>query len=202
MKKKKEVRLGDWKANEIEILNEFYLLTAKPIVYLVNLSENDYFRKKNKWLAKIKAWVEAKSNDLIIPFSGSLEAKLIEMADDQRKELLTTNKSSSAIPKIIKTGYNALQLIYFFTCGTDEVKCWTIRKGTKAPQAAGTIHTDFFNGFVCAEVMTYEAFKELGSESAAKAAGKYLQQGKNYIVSDGDIIYFKVNAGGGLSKGK
>lgn len=104
--------------------------------------------------------------------------------------------------KIIVTGYKALQLIYFFTAGKDEVKAWTIQKGTKAPQAAGRIHTDFEKGFIMAEVMKFDDFKEHGSESAVKAAGKYRQQGRNYIVEDGDIILFKFNAGAGLTSKK
>lgn len=99
----------------------------------------------------------------------------------------------SALPKIIKTGFTAINLIYFFTAGPDEVKCWQIRKQSKAPQAAGTIHTDFERGFICAEVMKVEDLKELGSEAAVKAAGKYKQEGKNYVVQDGDIILFKFN---------
>jgi len=87
-------------------------------------------------------------------------------------------------------------LIHFFTCGSDEVKCWTIRKLTKAPQAAGVIHTDFEKGFVCAEVMKFDEFKEIGSEAAVKAAGKYRQEGKGYSVCDGDIIFFKANTVG------
>lgn len=104
--------------------------------------------------------------------------------------------------KIIVTGYKALQLIYFFTAGKDEVKAWTIQKGTKAPQAAGRIHTDFEKGFIMAEVMKFDDFKELGSESATKSAGKYRQQGRNYVVEDGDIILFKFNAGAGLTSKK
>eukprot|EP00955_Chlamydomonas_euryale_P069901 360622-Chlamydomonas_euryale.AAC.7 len=96
-------------------------------------------------------------------------------------------------------GPTAIHLIYFFTAGDDEVKCWQIRKGTKAPQAAGTIHTDFERGFICAEVMTYEDLHELGSENAVKASGKYRQQGKEYVVQDGDIIFFKFNV---TTKGK
>jgi len=87
-------------------------------------------------------------------------------------------------------------LFIFFTCGSDEVKCWTIRRFTKAPQAAGVIHTDFEKGFVCAEVMKYEDFKEFKSEAAVKAAGKFKQEGKTYSVNDGDIIFFKANTVG------
>jgi len=202
LNEEKEVRFGDWRPNEVDVINELHLLTAKPVIYIVNLSEADYLKKKNRWLVKIKEWIEARNKDTIIPCSIALEAKLLEMDDDQKKAYLAEHKTTSTIPKIIKTGYSALNLIHFFTSGTDEVKCWTVQAGTKAPQAGGVIHSDFLNGFVCAEVMTFEDYKELGSENAVKAAGKYLQQGKQYVVQDGDIIYFKVNAGAGLSKGK
>ena len=108
----------------------------------------------------------------------------------------------STLEKVITQGYKALNLQYFFTAGPDEVKAWTIQKGTKAPQAAGRIHTDFEKGFIMAEVMNYADFKEEGSEAATKAAGKYRQKGKDYIVEDGDIIFFKFNAGAGLTAGK
>ena len=103
------------------------------------------------------------------------------------------------LPKIIKTGFAAIHLIYFFTAGPDEVKCWQIRRGSKAPQAAGAIHTDFERGFICGEVMTFDDLKELGDEHAVKAAGKYRQQGKEYVVSDGDVIFFRFNV---TAKGK
>eukprot|EP00899_Mesostigma_viride_P022407 jgi/Mesvir1/3350/Mv06738-RA.1 len=189
-----DVRSGDWKAAEIEVLNTFQLLTAKPVVYLINLGEEDYKRKKNKWLAKIAHWIkEHHPEDPIIPFSGVLETKLADMTEEEAAKYCKDNEVTSALPKIIKTGYTAIHLIYFFTCGSDEVKCWTIRKQTKAPQAAGAIHSDFERGFICAEVMKYEDLVKEGSDSAVKAAGKYHQEGKNYTVADGDIIYFKFN---------
>jgi len=196
LKKNKQIRLEEWKATEVDILNSLCLLTAKPTVYLINMNENDYIKKGNKWLGKIKAWVDANGGEPMVPFCGSLEAKFLEMNEVALRAYAETNKVSSAIPKIIKTGYHNLELIHFFTCGSDEVKCWTLRKGTKAPQAAGVIHTDFEKGFVCAEVMKFEEFKEIGSEAAVKAAGKYKQEGKNYDVVDGDIIFFKANTVG------
>jgi obg-like ATPase 1 len=193
LKDEKDVRLGDWKTADIEILNTFQLLTAKPVVYLVNMTEKDYQRKKNKWLPKIHAWVQEHGGETIIPFSGVLEQKLVDMPEDEAAVYCKENQTISALPKIIKTGFTAISLIYFFTAGPDEVKCWQIRKQSKAPQAAGTIHTDFERGFICAEVMKVEDLKELGSEAAVKAAGKYKQEGKNYVVQDGDIILFKFN---------
>ncbi|KAI8807929.1 P-loop containing nucleoside triphosphate hydrolase protein [Cladochytrium replicatum] len=198
---KKDARDGDWNGKEIEVINQMYLLTAKPVVYLVNLSERDYVRKKNKWLVKIKQWIdENHPGDILIPYSGAMECTLSEKetADEKEaylRELQTKFESpipvTSVLPKIIVTGYQALQLIYFFTGGPDEVRAWTIRKQTKAPQAAGVIHSDFEKGFVMAEVMTYEDLKSAGSEAAVKAAGKYVQKGKEYVVQDGDILYFK-----------
>ncbi|KAJ3055441.1 Obg-like ATPase [Rhizophlyctis rosea] len=197
---KRDVRDGEWNGKEIEIINTLQLITAKPVVYLCNLSERDYIRKKNKWLPKIKAWIDTHHpGDLLIPYSGSFENKLSGMIEDERTELLkqlqvtheVPQPVTSVLPKIIVAGYNALQLIYFFTGGPDEVRAWTIRKNTKAPQAAGTIHTDFEKAFIMAEIMKYDDLKELGTEAAVKAGGKYVQKGKEYVVLDGDIIYFK-----------
>eukprot|EP00794_Sanderia_malayensis_P017844 gene17844-19625_t len=201
---KKHIRFSThWTAVEIELLNKHLLLTAKPMIYLINLSEKDFIRKKNKWLVKIKDWID--KNDpgaSIIPFSGSFELKVLEMEPEEAKQYQEEHKAQTILPKIIKTGFQTLQLQYFFTAGKDEVKAWTIQKGTKAPQAAGKIHTDFEKGFIMAEVMKYDDFHELGSESAVKAKGKYCQQGKNYVVQDGDIIFFKFNAGAGLTSVK
>ncbi|KAF1895331.1 hypothetical protein Lal_00043977 [Lupinus albus] len=192
----KDVRFGDWKAADIEILNSFQLLTAKAVVYLVNMTERDYQRKKNKFLPKIHAWsrltqwlplkgpsfqqlftangtqgqltVQEHGGEQIIPFSGALERNLADMPPDEVAKYCEENKIQSALPKIIKTGFAAINLIYFFTVGPEEVKCWQIRRHTKAPQAAGAIHTDFERGFICAEVMKFDDLKELGSEGAVK----------------------------------
>merc|ERR1712147_519273 len=167
--------------------NKHLFITSKPMIYLVNLSEKDFIRKKNKWLPKIKEYVD--KNDpgaTIIPLSGAFEQKLMDMeTDEERKAYIEETKCSPALEKIIVQGYKALQLIYFFTAGPDEVKAWTIEKG-----------------FIMAEVMKFDEFKEHGSEAACKAAGGYRQQGKNYTVLDGDIIFFKFNAGAGLTSKK
>ncbi|CAH2034545.1 unnamed protein product [Thlaspi arvense] len=196
----KDVRFGDWKTADIEILNTFQLLSAKPVVYLINMNERDYQRKKNKFLPKIHAWVQEHGGDTMIPFSGVFERSLADMLPDEAAKYCEENKLQSALPRIIKTGFSAINLIYFFTAGPDEVKCWQIRRQSKAPQAAGAIHTDFERGFICAEVMKFEDLKELGNETAVKGAGKYRQEGKTYVVQDGDIIFFKFNVSGGGKK--
>lgn len=201
---KKHIRFGEWNGNDIEVLNKYLFITAKPMLYLVNLSEKDFIRKKNKWLPKIKEYVD--KNDpgaMVIPFSGAFESNLMDMAsDEERAAYCEETKCTSSLDKIIVQGYKSLKLQYFFTGGADEVKAWTIQKGTKAPQAAGRIHGDFEKGFIMAEVMKFDDFKEEGSEQGCKAAGKYRQQGKTYTVEDGDIIFFKFNAGAGLTAGK
>jgi len=203
MDEKKQLRFADWNAHDIEALNKYLFLTSKPVIYLVNLSDKDFIRKKNKWLPKIKEWVDKHDpGATIIPFSGAFEHELTEKDELEQKAYEEETKCKSQLDKIITIGYKALQLEYFFTAGVDEVKAWTIQKGTKAPQAAGRIHTDFEKGFIMAEVMHYKDFKEEGSEAAAKAAGKYRQQGRNYVVEDGDIIFFKFNAGAGLKDPK
>jgi obg-like ATPase 1 len=197
----KDVRFGDWGGHEIEVLNQHALLTAKPVVYLVNLSERDYARKKNKWLSKIAAFVAAHGGDPLIPFSVATEQALTDLPDDEARAAYCKERGvRSALPRIVKTGYHALQLIHFFTSGPDEVRAWTIRRGTLAPRAAGTIHTDFEKGFIKAEVQSFDDLHELGSESVVKAAGKLRQEGRRYVVADGDVMLFKFNAPAAPSK--
>ncbi|BGP14669.1 hypothetical protein JCM10213_001621 [Rhodosporidiobolus nylandii] len=194
----KDVRKGTWNNKEIDIINDLLLLTAKPVTYLVNLSERDYIRKKNKWLPKIKAWIdEHNPGDLLIPFSVALEERLaIEFGDDPvaLNEELTKIGTSSQIGKIMKVGYQSLHLIHYFTCGPQEVRAWTIRDGTKAPAAAGVIHTDFEKNFICGEIMSFADLQEYKTEAAVKSAGKLSQKGKPYEMQDGDIAYWKHNA--------
>lgn len=201
LENKKWVRQSAWDAKEIEYLNQHLFLTSKPVIYLVNLSEKDYIRRKNKWLLKIKEWIDA--NDpgaTVILFSGALEQDLLDLeTQEERDNLLKEKGTVSALEKIVVTGYKALGLSYFFTAGKDEVKAWTIQNGTKAPGAAGRIHTDFEKGFIMAEVMAYDDFFEHKTENEVKAHGKYKQKGRDYVVSDGDIIFFKFNAGAGLT---
>ena len=187
------IRNAEWGIKDVETLNRVLFLTAKNTVYMVNLSSQDYIRKKNKWLAGIHAWVQGHGGGSIIPYSIEFEQNIFGMDPETKANFLKDNGAISMVSRIIKTGYHALQLIHFFTAGEDEVKCWTIRQGTKAPKAAGVIHTDFEKGFICAEVMKYTDLVELGTEHAVKAEGKMKQCGKEYVVEDGDIIYFRFN---------
>ncbi|KAJ3116728.1 hypothetical protein HK100_000995, partial [Physocladia obscura] len=185
VKQKKDAREGNWTSKEIEVINSFQLITAK---HLCNLSERDYARKKNKWLVKIKTWIDENHP------SGTFENALSQLETDEEKneygaKIAAANEIASptisVLPKIITIGYSALRLCYFFTCGPQELRCWTIRQGAKAPQAAGVIHTDFEKGFIMAEIMKYDDLIELGSEVAVKAAGKYMMKGRETVIGDG-----------------
>jgi len=195
---KKDVRFGEWSTKDVDVIDSCNLLTAKPALFLVNMSKNDFLRKKNKHLPKLKAWMdENRPGEKMIPYSADMEQELFDMkqAGDLEgvKKFEEDNKTTSQMGKIVLTGYHTLQLIHFYTAGADEVKCWTIRDGWTAPKAAGTIHTDFERGFIKAEVYNVNDWKEHGSEAAVKEAGKYRQEGKNYVVKDSDIIFFKFN---------
>jgi len=197
----KQVRCNAWSNKEVEYLNTLGLLTAKPAVFLVNMSEKDYCRQKNKWLPKLKAWIDEQTGEPMIPFSAQMETTLLSLTPEQQVEYLKENNNAkSQITKLVTTGFSAINLIYFFTAGTDEVKCWTIQRGFLAPQAAGRIHTDFEKGFICADVIHYKDFDELGSEAKCREMGKLSQNGRTYEVLDGDIIHFKFNVSKGGKK--
>lgn len=181
---------------QIEVINPLMLLTAKPVVYLVNLSEKDFIRKKNKHLPKIAEWVnEHAKGDPIIPISVSYESRLTQFETEaEAKEEMKTVGADSVLPKVITQMRKTLQLGSFFTVGPDEVRQWTIRTGTKAPQAAGVIHTDFEKTFIQALVFAYKTLHEMGDEAEVKAKGKVMTKGKEYVVEDGDILHIKAGA--------
>lgn len=196
----KEIRAGEWSGTEIEYLNKQQFLTAKPMVYLINLSERDFIRKSNKFLPVLADWLKARGlGDKMIPFSCEFEQKLSGMgAEEAAKFSADCGGAKSMFPRIIKAGYHALNLSHFFTSGKDEVRAWTIKTDCLCPKAAGVIHTDFEKGFIMADVIAYDDFKANGStEAGCRAAGKLRQEGRLYEVKDGDIMHFKFNTGGG-----
>ncbi|KAF4635146.1 hypothetical protein G7Y89_g2945 [Cudoniella acicularis] len=202
LEKDMPVRDGQWTSAEIELINErLQLITTKPVIYLVNLTMKDYLRQKSKYLPLIAKWVTEHGGlpRDIVPFSVEFEEKLFSMKDDATKleDFMKDIKVKSRLEKIITEGFTKLGLQYYFTAGEKEIRCWTIPKGCLAPQAAGAIHGDFERGFIKAEVVAYSDFHDLcvGAKSMApvKAAGKYRQEGKTYVVQDGDIIHFQFN---------
>jgi len=161
------------------------------MVYLVNVSEKDYIRKGNKWLKKIFEWVNSHGGGKILPYSVAFEQSYANAVD--KEAFIKEKGAESALGKLINEGYHTLDLLHYFTCGTDEVKCWTFRKGTLAPQAAGIIHGDFERGFISADIFKYEDFVLYENEAGVKKEGKIKNEGKTYEVCDGDCINFKFN---------
>ncbi|KAI9849525.1 MAG: Obg-like ATPase [Sclerophora amabilis] len=196
LKDGKDVRKGNWSAKEVEVINPLMLLSAKPVVYLINLSEKDYIRQKNKFLPKVAQWIKEHSDgDPIIPISVSFEERLTRFESEaEAEEECKKIGAKSALPKVILTMRQSLNLGSFFTTGTDEVRQWTIRKGTKAPQAAGVIHTDFEKTFIQVVVFNFNVLKEAGDEAAVKSAGKVMTKGRDYVVEDGDVLLVKAGA--------
>ena len=185
------------KINDIDNLDLFQhdlfqLLTYKPIMYLANIDEESLIDiSSNSNLSELKNKI---NNDNLIHLCGKIEMEISAMEDEDKDLFLSEyNLNEPGLNKLILMGYSLLGLETFFTAGEKEVKAWTIRKGFSAPEAAGVIHTDFERGFIKAEVYTYEDLMKFKSEASIKENGKLRQEGKSYIVQDGDIIFFKFN---------
>jgi len=196
MEEGKDIRNGldIWTTKDIEYLNEYRLLTSKPVMFAVNLNFNDFKRRKNKFLKPIFDWVQANAaGSMIIPYCGSYEEEVqdLEPADLAEREA-GDDGAPSALPKIMKNAFTMVNLVNFFTFGPKEVRAWIIRKGMKAPEAGGVIHTDFIKAFIMAEVMSFDELKEAGSVAKMKELGRWRQEGKNYTMTDGDVVEFKI----------
>jgi hypothetical protein len=178
---------------EKELLKNFFLITAKPVLYACNISDSDLPEMKNNYVQMVIERAN-KENAQAIPICAKIEAELSELSnEDQLTFLKDLGLSEPGLNRLIKASYNLLGLITFLTAGEDESRAWTIKKGFLAPQAAGVIHTDFEKGFIRAEVMAFDDLFRLGSDKAVKESGLLRSEGKTYVVKDGDIIEFKFN---------
>jgi GTP-binding protein YchF len=179
--------------SEKEILKDFFLITAKQVLYACNVSENDLPEMKNKY-TEIVSKMAKEENALAIPICAKIESELSELSESDKEVFLKDlGLQEPGLNRLIKAGYDLLGLAVYFTAGEIEVRAWTIKKGFFAPQAAGIIHSDFERGFIRAEVMSYGDLFRLGNEKAVRDAGLLRSEGKDYIVKDGDIIEFKFN---------
>ncbi|MFN3827851.1 MAG: redox-regulated ATPase YchF [Micavibrio sp.] len=169
------------------------LMSAKPVLYVLNVMEDDA-ANGNEWTKKAQEMAKAQGAGSVI-ITASIESEIAQLqTEEEKKEFLETiGLSEPGLNKIIREGYKLLGLQTYFTVGPKEARAWTVRKGAKAPEAAGAIHTDFERGFIRAEVIAYDDFVALGGEQAAKDAGKMRQEGKEYLVHDGDIMLFRFN---------
>ena len=179
--------------DEQKLLKNFNFLTIKPIIYVANVSEDDIAVGDNEYSLAVKNYAEAEGSGVIV-MCTKLEADLAGLEDEERIEFLeSVGIKNSGLDKLIFASYNLLGLKTFFTVGTDEVRAWTFRSGSKAPECAGIIHSDFERGFIRAEVMSYDDLVEYGTELKVKEAGKLRIEGKDYVMQDGDICYFRFN---------
>jgi len=180
---------------ETEILREISLLTLKPVIYAANVSEDDFINgiEKNPFIAELSKIAEAEGAE-VLPICARIEEEITALDDDEKVEFLNElGISESGLNRLIKKSYSLLGLISYLTAGEPEVRAWTIKKGTKAPQAAGKIHTDFERGFIRAEVVAFDDLMACGTYAAAREKGLVRLEGKEYIMNDGDIVLFRFN---------
>jgi ribosome-binding ATPase len=181
--------------DERRTLNLFQLLSAKPVIYACNVAEADLAAAEdNPFVRQVAAYVRVHHDAAYVPISARIEAELIDLAPDEARAFLKDlGVDDSGVSSLIRATYRLLGLLTYFTAGEKEVRAWTIRQGWKAPQAAGVIHTDFEKGFIKAEVVAYDDLSRLGSNAAAREAGKYRIEGKEYVFVDGDVALFRFN---------
>ena len=173
---------------EVKILKNLQLLTAKPVIYVANISENDIGKEENKFVKMVKEYAKTENAKTIV-LCAKIEEELASL--DKEEQILFKEElgiKESGLEKLVSASYDILGLMSFLTAGEKEVRAWTIKKGTKAPAAAGKIHTDFEKGFIKAEIVSYEDLVEAGSFLKAKEKGKVRMEGKDYVVQDGDVI--------------
>ncbi|MDD5217521.1 MAG: redox-regulated ATPase YchF [Candidatus Omnitrophica bacterium] len=177
---------------EKKMIRDMCFLTLKPVLYCANVAESD-LPEGGKWVDPVREFAEKENAELVV-ISGKVESELVDLSESEQAEFLAAlNLKEPGLNALIRAGYHLLDLITYFTAGEKETKAWTVRRGTKAPQAAGVIHSDFERGFIRAEVMRYEDLVHLGSAQAVKEKGLLRIEGKDYVVQDGDVMLFRFN---------
>lgn len=191
----KPARLATLSDEEAEAVRDMFLLTMKPCVYVANVDEDAISAGGNEYSKRVENFAKSEGTEFVM-ISGKFEADLADITDEgERKEFMeSVGLKISALQTLASHAYSLMKLRSFFTGGPDECRAWTIHSGDKAPKAAGVIHTDFEKGFIKAEVYSIDDLKTYGSEEKIRAAGKYRQEGKDYTVQDGDVIFFKFNS--------
>ncbi len=185
------VRAMELSLDERAELEDLFLLTAKPTMYVANVADDGF--ENNPLLDRVREHAGAEDAE-VVPVCAAIEAEIVELDEDERAEFLTDlGLTEPGLSRVVRAGYRLLSLETFFTAGPKECRAWTIPVGATAPQAAGVIHTDFERGFIRAEVIAYDDFVACQGEQGAKEAGKLRSEGKDYVVRDGDVIHFRFN---------
>ncbi len=189
----KPIRLLNFTDEENEIVKSFFLLTNKPVIYVANISEEDIGKEYNNYVLEVEK-IAKEQNSKMIVLCAKIEEELASLSDEDK--LLFSEElgiTESGLDKLVKTSYDTLGLFSYLTAGEKEVRAWTIKKGTKAPQAAGKIHTDFEKGFIKAEIVSYDDLMDAGNFVKAKEKGKVRMEGKDYVIQDNDVVLFRFN---------
>ena len=190
----KSARTFECDQEDAEIIAASDLLTIKPIIYAANMDENGIADYESNAYYQAVAEIAGAEGAKVLPICAKMEEEMAELDEEDRQLFLEEmGLSESSLDRMIKCSYDLLGLISFLTCGTDECRAWTIKKGTKAPQAAGKIHSDFERGFIRAEIVAFKDLKECGSMAAAKEKGLLRSEGKEYVMADGDVTLFRFN---------
>ncbi len=190
----KPVRTLEFTEDEQEVIKSLFLLTSKPVLYVANVSEEDInAEEENQYVKAVRKIAESERAEVVI-ISAAIEEELAQL-DEEEKEMFLEDLgiTEPGLNKLIRSAYSLLGLGTFFTAGVQEVRAWTFKKGMKAPQAAGVIHSDFERGFIRAETVSYADFDKYGSTQAAREAGQFRAEGKEYVVQDGDVLLFRFN---------
>ncbi|QJD60307.1 redox-regulated ATPase YchF [Pseudomonas sp. gcc21] len=184
--------LSDLADDEKKLIKSLHLLTSKPVMYIANVAEDGF--ENNPHLDVVRGIAEAEGA-LVVPVCNKIEAEIAELDDGEEKDMFleAIGMEEPGLNRVIRAGYELLNLQTYFTAGVKEVRAWTVKVGATAPQAAAVIHTDFEKGFIRAEVIAYEDFIKYNGEAGAKEAGKWRLEGKEYIVKDGDVMHFRFN---------
>ena len=187
------LKIDEFNSNEIDFVNSLNLISLKPTMYICNVDEES-IHTGNELSKKVIEFAK-KNNHSVVLISASIEAQIAELDNEEEKLefLKELNLDQTTLNKVIKSGYELLDLINYFTCGPKETRSWTIKKETLAPQAAGKIHTDFEKGFIRAETVSYDDYIENNGDAGSRDSGKLRQEGKDYIVKDGDVMNFLFN---------
>lgn len=187
------VRTLDLKDQEKKYIDDIFLLTVKPVMYVCNVDEASAV-SGNNYVDKVKEFLSVQNTEILV-IAGKTEAEITELEDEEDRQafLADVGLTEPGVNRLVRSAYSMLNLFSFFTVGPKEIRAWTIKKGMTAPQAAGVIHSDLERGFIRAEVIKYNDFITLGSEHACKEKGKLLVEGKTYIVEDGDILHIRFN---------
>lgn len=195
LEENKPVRTLEVTEDEDEFIKGLFLITSKPVLYSCNISEDDLMsgNTQNDLVKKVQQYAASEDSEVIV-VCARLEEELSTLDDEEKKDLLSEyGLEESGLDKLIRASYKLLGLMSFLTAGVQEVRAWTIKLGTKAPQAAGKIHSDIERGFIRAEIVSYDKLVECGSEVAAKEKGYFRLEGKEYVMQDGDVVNFRFN---------